>query len=178
MNYQNGKIYQILCLETGERYIGSCTTTLTKRMYNHKLKSNRCASKQIIDRGHFEITLIDDYPCERKEQLIAHERYYYDKLENINRPMILEKDKEAIKKEMTEYQKVYKLGNEEKIAEHGKKYRLENKEKIVEYKKKYRLENEEKIAEHGKKYRLENKEKIAEYRRKRRALSSKVKIDS
>ena len=56
MNYQNGKVYQILCLETGERYIVSCATTLTRRLYAHKQKGNSCASKQIIERGNYEVT--------------------------------------------------------------------------------------------------------------------------
>jgi hypothetical protein len=36
MNYQNGKIYRIDCLSTGEVYIGStCQPTLAKRLAEH-----------------------------------------------------------------------------------------------------------------------------------------------
>ena len=177
MNYQNGKIYQLLCLSTNERYIGSCTTTLVKRMYNHKHKSNSCASKQIIDRGNYEITLLEDFSCDRKDQLTARERFYYDLLPNINRqrPMILVSDKETIyeetkrylllnKERLTQARKVYHANHREE----RKKYELENGEKIAEYKKRYRLENKVKIAEYMKRYRLDNKVKIAEQNKRYR----------
>ena len=158
MNYQNGKIYELLCQSTGERYIGSCTTTLAKRLYAHKKKSNVCASKQIIERGNYEMTLLEDFSCNRKDQLTARERFYYDLLPNINRqrPMRLETDKEAIAKEAREYRTEYNLVNKEKIAEQMKMYHDTHREE----RKKYELENGEKIAEYRKRYRLEKKEKL------------------
>ena len=199
MNYQNGKIYELLCLETDERYIGSCITPLAKRLYNHKHKSNTCASKQIIDRGNYEMALIEDYPCDNKNQLTARERFYFDLLPNINRyrPMRLETDKEAIAKEEREYRTEYNLVNKEKIAEYKKmyndthreetkRYMLVNRDRIDEYRKKYRLDNKATLVqsrkiyndsrrEERKKYELENGEKIAEYR-KRYRLEKKEKL--
>ena len=199
MNYQNGKIYELCCIDTGERYIGSCCTTLTKRLYAHKTKSNVCASKQIIERGNYEMTLLEDFSCNRKDQLTARERFYYDLLPNINRqrPMRLETDKEAIAKEAREYRTEYNLVNKEKIAEYKKmyndthreetkRYMLVNRDRIDEYQKKYRLDNKATLVqsrkiyndsrrEERKKYELENKVKIAEYK-KRYRLENKVKI--
>ena len=117
------------------------------------------------------MTLLEDFSCNRKDQLTARERFYYDLLPNINRqrPMRLETDKEAIAKKSKEYQTEYKLVNKEKIAEQmkmyhdthreeRKKYELENGEKIAEYRKRYKLMNKVKIAEQMKRYRLEKKE--------------------
>ena len=39
MDYKNGKIYRIVCEETGRQYIGSTCSTLVKRLSNHKNKS-------------------------------------------------------------------------------------------------------------------------------------------
>ena len=152
-NYSNGKIYQILCLETGDRYIGSCVTTLTQRLHGHMQKNNRCSSRKIVERGNYNMLLLEDFPCSNKKELTTRERFYFDLLPNINRnrPM-------RMGTEITEYQKVYNQTNREKIVEYKKKYRLENKDKITEYEKKYRLENKDKITE----YRLDNRVKIAE----------------
>ena len=34
MDYKNGKIYRIVCEETGRQYIGSTCSTLVKRLSN------------------------------------------------------------------------------------------------------------------------------------------------
>ena len=178
MNYQNGKIYELCCIETGERYIGSCCTTLTKRLYAHKNKSNTCASKQIIERGNYEMTLLQDFPCDRKEQLVALERFYYDLLPNINRnrPIRLETDKEAIAKKSKEYQTEYKLANREKIAERGKEYNAINREQIVEQKKAYHLKNKDVLNLKTREYRQANLEIMREKDRLRHVLRSEKHV--
>ena len=115
------------------------------------------------------MTLLEDFSLDRKDQLTARERFYFDFPPNINRnhPMILETDKETIYEET----KRYLLLNKERLVqarkvyhanhrEERKKYKLENGEKIAEYRKRYRLDNEVKIAEYMKRYRLEKKEKL------------------
>jgi hypothetical protein len=73
VNYQNGKIY---CIRSRSRpdlvYVGSTANTLSKRFGGHKA-SNTCSSKQIIDVGDAYIELIEEYPCENKEQLFRRE---------------------------------------------------------------------------------------------------------
>lgn len=48
-----GLIYKITCNITGEIYIGSTTKTLRNRMAYHVADSNKCRSKQIIERQNF-----------------------------------------------------------------------------------------------------------------------------
>jgi hypothetical protein len=98
--YENGKIYEIVCYETGERYVGSTTHTLEVRLEQHTWKNNSCCSKQIISRGNYYIELIENYPCETKEELLWRERYYYNTMEciNIRAPIIsVEERKENLK---------------------------------------------------------------------------------
>lgn len=88
-NYSTGKIYRIVCEETGEVYIGSTITSLNLRYNNHKceayLENRFCVSRQIIHRGKHRIELIEDYPCENREQLLWRERHWIDQTECINK---------------------------------------------------------------------------------------------
>lgn len=69
-DYQKGKIYQIVCYETNERYVGSTTQPLSKRLHEHTLKTKiGYSSYDIITRGNYQIELIEEYPCDTKQQL-------------------------------------------------------------------------------------------------------------
>ena len=74
--YQNGKIYKIVSDLTDKIYIGSTTQPLYKRHHQHIKSSNKYTSIELINLGHTRIELIEDFPCERKEQLNAREGYY------------------------------------------------------------------------------------------------------
>ena len=74
----------------GKQYVGSTTQTLSKRKSVHKKDykrwldgRKRCGSiyKLFEGGGEVDIYLLEDYPCERKEQLHARERYW---IENID----------------------------------------------------------------------------------------------
>lgn len=67
MNYKNGKIYAIRSYQTEEIYIGSTTQTLTKRLSSHK--RNICNSKLILQYPDAYIELIENFPCNSKEEL-------------------------------------------------------------------------------------------------------------
>ncbi len=93
VNYGNGKIYKIVCNVTGLVYIGSTTQNLSKRLTSHKCdfgkwKKNKSrgyiSSYKVLENDNFDIILIEDYPCERKEQLIARERYWKEKTKCVN----------------------------------------------------------------------------------------------
>jgi hypothetical protein len=138
-NYQNGKIYEIICNINGERYIGSTIKTLSKRLERHRYIKNDCKSKQIIERGDYDINLLQSYPCNNRDELRIKEREWYDKLENINgdRPFVSMEDK---KKERKEYMTVYN----KKYYENNKEY-LNNSDTFKKNQKKYRIKNIEKI---------------------------------
>lgn len=112
MDYQNGKIYRIVCEETGRQYIGSTCSTLVKRLSNHKNnKKSRCACKDFINP---KIFLIEDYPCDRKDQLLMKERYWIETMECVNlvRPIINELERKDTK---VKCNSIYHQTHKEKI---------------------------------------------------------------
>lgn len=151
MDYKNGKIYRLVSNVSGEQYIGSTTQPLYKRLSYHK-KNYKCwkqgkrrdytTSFKLIETGDVEIILIEDYPCERKEQLHSRERYWIENVEGgcVNKCI------------PTRTHKEYYEENRQKWKEYAKEYHKQNKEKINEKKREY-----------AKEYREQNKEKIKEY---------------
>ena len=111
-DYSKGKIYQIRCNITGDIYIGSTIRTLSQRLSNHKIDIT-CISRQIITRGDYNISLLENYACNNKDELRIKEREWYDKTKNINK------------------NKPYASIDE--IKENKKEYYENNKEKIKEY---------------------------------------------
>ena len=61
------KIYEIRCNETGHVYIGKTIRTLKERLRQHKSHLN-CTSKQIILRGNYIMSQIDE--CDTEQESI------------------------------------------------------------------------------------------------------------
>ena len=93
VNYKLGKIYAIECNVTGQKYIGStCEPTLAKRLTKH-VGNYRCylkgtyhyvSSFKIFENGNYCIVLLEKYPCDTKDELLARERHWCNELECIN----------------------------------------------------------------------------------------------
>jgi hypothetical protein len=171
------KIYQIVCNQTGEIYIGKTTRTLEIRLYYHK-KFLDCTSKQIIERGDYKIEEIDS--TFNEEESVKLERFYIETFECVNKliPGRTNKEyyeehkevkseyhkkwREEHKEELAEKKKDYYEAHKEEIAEKAKEYREAHKEKIAEKKKEWKEAHKEEIAEKQKKYYQENREKFSE----------------
>ena len=130
-NYENGKIYKLVA--GGLTYVGSTTRTLAQRKAMHKSgfkrwkagKRNKVTSYQLFDSGEpVDIVLLEDVPCERKEQLHARERHWLEKLDCVNRYIAGRSQKE------------YREQNRHKISERKKKRYEQNRDEILERKKK------------------------------------------
>ena len=91
--YQNAKIYKII---GGDMcYFGSTTQKyLSQRLAVHKyhkklvLNGNNklnCSSHQILDFPDCQITLVELFPCQSKDELIARERYWIENNQCINK---------------------------------------------------------------------------------------------
>ena len=83
--YQRGKIYRITSDQTDRVYIGSTTEkTLACRMRKHRdnyrryLAGNhhRVTSFDILRYADAQIILIENYPCQNKDELRAREQHY------------------------------------------------------------------------------------------------------
>jgi hypothetical protein len=89
-NYLNSKIYRLVCNKTGRTYIGSTTISLASRLSHHKKVFNTnksCSSRAVLEYGDYSIILIEDFPCERKEQLFKRERFYIDSIDCCNKQL-------------------------------------------------------------------------------------------
>lgn len=82
MDYSKSKIYKIVSENSDLCYIGSTTSTLTKRLSSHVAKSNHCKSKEIINLGNYRIVLIEKFPCQDKDELIKREQFHIDQTPN------------------------------------------------------------------------------------------------
>ena len=205
-DYSKGKIYIIRNSENDFTYIGSTCQTLAQRMAQHRrdmkypkrqhYKLYQAMNELGVDA--FYIELLEDYPCQKKEELLKKEgetirelnsefnkiisgrnrkEYYQD-----NREEIKDKQKHAYecnKQHFLEYAKAYRDNNKDVLKDKKCKYYENNKERILEYKKEYRRDNKQEISEKRRQYVQRNKEIIAErgrlYREKNQELIAERK---
>ena len=81
IDYSKGKIYCIRNRADNDRmvYVGSTVRTLSERMTDHRKEIKRHPTWKLYERmsrvgvEHFHIELLADFPCERREQLVAEE---------------------------------------------------------------------------------------------------------
>jgi len=167
IDYTKSKVYKIVCNETGETYYGSTTQTLSRRMSSHRAKNNKCSSKQIIERGNYDMILCEECSCENKEQLHAIERKWIDENECVNKFIPNRKYKEYIKE--------YTTKNKDKMLAKKKIYYQENKEEIHIKDKKYNEAHKEEIQLRCKKYYEAHKDELKEKAKIRYELNKKTK---
>lgn len=190
-DYKNGKIYKIESLIGGCVYYGSTTMKyLSTRLASHKqstIRGYKITSHKVLQYPDAKIILIELYPCNDINELIARECYYIKNNECVNKQIpgrtkkeYYNDNKEKIKVIKKEYRdnnketlrikkKIYRDNNKEKIKVKNKEYRDNNKEyldnnkvKMGEYSKKYYKDNKEKIKEKLKEYYKNNKERLNE----------------
>jgi hypothetical protein len=128
-NYHNSKIYRIVCDTTGKQYIGSTTIPLSARLAQHKKTyktTKNCLSREVLENNNFQIILIEDFPCDRREILLQRERVYIETMDCVNKNIPLRTKEEW-------YQ-----DNKERIIEKQLEWNNKNREKLREYQRKYR----------------------------------------
>ena len=158
VNYELGKIYKIVCNETGLMYIGCTaqeylTTRLGGHIRNYKKYLNDkytfVYSFKVLECGNFDIILIENYPCKDKYELQAKERHYIETMDCVNKVIPNRTPKEHYE------------DNKDKIKEQTKQYYLLNKEKLQEqhkiYTREYYKNNKEKKKEQNRQYYLRKK---------------------
>jgi len=160
MDYKNGKIYAIRSHQTEQIYIGSTTQPLTKRLNAHKAKN--CNSKLILQYADAYIELIENFPCNSREELNKKEGEHIRANNCVNKLIAGRTQKE------------YLEDNKEVLKEKTKKYREENNELLKEKAKKYRDQNKEKMKEYNKKYKTKNAEILKQKRKEKQKLESSL----
>ena len=192
-NYNQGKIYKIVCNITGLTYYGStCEPRLSRRLAKHRSNYNNyfnggtsryVTSYKVLENGDCDIILIENYPCNSNDELTSRERYYIENNECVNKIIpsrTVQEWYEAKKEIIAKKRKTYWINNKDKLMEKGKIYKIKNKveltkkrkaywinnrDKLMEIGKIYRDKNREKLLIKDKKYRDKNREKIAEYKK-------------
>lgn len=177
VNYQLGKIYRIRCNITGDDYVGStCEPILARRLAGHVsdyklyLKGNRAyvTSFDVLQNGDYDIILIENYPCNSKDELYARERYWANQIDCVNK---IKGQGLICELGVQEYKKQYRHGNKEHFKEYEKQRYERNKDQLKQYYqdnkdqiKQYYQVNKDKLQEKhtcecGGCYRLDNRSK-------------------
>ncbi len=79
-----GVVYCIRCKITGETYYGSSILRIQQRMREHRSKGNRASSRSIIDRGDYEVIVIEEV----EDWLLPYyEKYYIKNFPCVNKSL-------------------------------------------------------------------------------------------
>jgi len=177
-NYQNGKIYTIRCRNDDTLiYVGSTTTTLSKRIAEHRYASVSNNKIKLYNKVNnnwedWYIELYAECPCNSKEELCKREGEVIREIGTLNSKISGRNVKEwrneynqkpEVKQRMKEWSRQYHIDNREERIAVSKQYHIENREEILGKKKSYREANKEKIAEYRAKYYNEVQLKDREY---------------
>ena len=154
-DYSRGKIYKLICHRSVLVYIGStCEPTLAKRLASHVVAYKRylngkrryVSSFKVLESGVYEIILIENCPCDNKDELRKRERFFIEERECVN--------KNLPGRTMTEYNnnhkaayKQYYIVNKPKFIIHAKSYYTKNKDKVLNYHKQYYADRKTKKLE-------------------------------
>jgi hypothetical protein len=187
VDYNNGKIYKIVCHTTNKIYIGSTTKEhLSRRLSCHIAdykrfvagKSKTCiTSRFVLENNNYSIELIELVPCESRSELTLREAYYIRTIECVNNGIPHRTWKEYYqdnKENIIQYNIEYYQKNKEKKSE----YYQDNKEIITEKKREYRRLNKDKIN----KFYQDNKEAILEkqkeyYQKNKEKCNQKIECE-
>ena len=125
-DYQKGKIYKLWSPSKNLVYYGSTIQTLSQRLAEHiakkKINKTQYAAFLILDCEDYKIELVEEYPCNNKQQLEKKEGEYIKANECVNKRI-----EGRTYKQKLEYNRQYLLN-----------YREANKEELKEYDKKNR----------------------------------------
>ena len=163
-NYQNGKIYCIRNYIDDDVYVGSSCQALSKRMAWHRDARKKDKKKhfklyqKMNDMGVdiFYIELLENYPCNSKEELLKKEGQKIRELKPILNSKIQGRTREEWYKD-----------NEDYLREERKKRYERNKDRILENKKLYYIERKDLIKEQQKEWWENNKDKYSEQRKEK-----------
>ena len=159
VNYQNGKVYKIepICdHEENEIYIGSTTKTyLSQRMDSHRNKyklwkqdkTNYITAFDLFEKYgivNCEIFLIENCPCETKDELRVKEGHYIRTTKCVNKAIPNRSKKE------------YYKDNKSIFCEKARTYRIKNIDQIIQY----RVAHKERAKETNKEYHEKHRESL------------------
>ena len=141
IKYANGKIYMIIAPNLNLRYIGSTVNALKSRFHGHKSKFTRrgktdyISSFQVLEDKDAYIELIENYPCNNKEELENREGFLIRQMDCVNINIAGRSSKQ------------YYQDNRDAILQTRKNHYIDNRDRILVYKKDFYKTNSERILE-------------------------------
>jgi hypothetical protein len=173
MDYKNGRIYKILNYIDDDIYVGSTCQPLSKRMAKHRssinstTKGHRALYAKMRELGveQFYIELIEECPCDNKEQLHKREGELIREFGTLNHVISGRSTKEWLQdnhEHCKERNKQYYQDNKERRQKLDKEYRATRRDKIKEYNKEYYAINRERMKDGFVTYYENNKDKLLE----------------
>ena len=133
-DYQKGKIYKLWSPSKNLVYYGSTTETISRRLskhltdlnrYNNKTSTRYVNSFKILECEDYKIELVEEYPCNNRQQLCKKEGEVIRLIGNIN--------VRIAGRTSQEYMKEWEEKNKEKRTEYMKEYDKARKDKKAEY---------------------------------------------
>ena len=162
--YHQTKIYKIIDKNNEYYYIGSTTSSLSKRLSEHKNKSttdiNRPLYKHFLKIGwdDAKILLLEEHKLENRNQQLKEEDRVIQMYKNDEKCLNCLRCYTGLT--IAEYRKDYYDRSINVRLQKGKEYYVQNSDKIKEYQKKYNSENKTKVSERQKQYYCKNKENL------------------
>jgi len=172
VNYQNGKVYKIINENNEIIYIGSTAEEkLCRRYSHHKYKS-----------PNHKIILIENYPCNSKEELRKREQQVIEQHSNLLNQIRAYQTEEQRKEQKKEKDKLYQENNKDIIKQKQKEYRENNKDILNQNKKEYYENNKDIINQKNKEYYENNKDIINQnkkeyYENNKHIINQKIKCE-
>ena len=180
IDYSKGKVYCIRNLTENDKivYVGSTVRTLSERMSQHRQNIKRYPTFKIyahmaqVGIEHFHIELLVDFPCERKEQLLAEEGRHI-RLNNLvddglnthwtgrTRAETVKAYSEKNSVKIKEYIAAHKDG----INANGRKYHVNHREERNAKCATYKETHHEETKAYNAEYRAKNLEKLKAYQK-------------
>ena len=142
-DYQKSKIYKLWSPSNNLVYYGSTVQSLSQRLTEHLCNYNKnkgLSSKIVLECEDYKIELVEDFPCNNRQQLLKKEGEYIKNNECVNKNIAGRTQKEWNE---TEHRIQYLKKYYEKNKEHINQYYEKNKEDKKEYGKQYRLKQKE-----------------------------------
>jgi hypothetical protein len=190
VNYSNGIIYKICCVDTDikQMYIGS-TTNFNRRRTQHK-----SVYINVNDKGYnynvyqfirlnggwdnWSMIQLEAYEATDKRNLETRERYYIDLLNPSLNKVIPTRTTQEYRDENKDKIQIYRNENKVAIAETTKIYCEKNKVKIAKMRKAYKTKNKSDIKIYQTKYDLDNRDAKNEKTRIRYHLKFYNKLEN
>lgn len=156
-NYEFSKIYKIWSPSNNLVYYGSTTQTIPQRLAKHvsnykcytkdNTKTSYMTSFKILECDDYKIELVENYPCNNKQQLLKKEGEHIKNNECVNIVVAGRTKKEYAKIDYEKNKDRYILKATKWYEDHKEeKKEYDKSEKRKEYRKQYRLKKKVEIT--------------------------------